>query len=72
MADLHLPRPPADWQADYAQARSQHMASLPFAYFERGRDRLKSEQGWARGLVTREKKAPATLSPKAIDTNPKR
>jgi len=32
-------------------AYRQHMASLDHVYFQRGKDRLRSEQGWAHGLA---------------------
>jgi lysophospholipase L1-like esterase len=73
MAKLKFVQPVPDWNRSYALARTEHLARLPFAYFERGRDRLKSEQGWARGMVTREKRmagAAATQKQTTNDTNP--
>lgn len=55
MTELKMVKPGVNWQEAYELARANHVQTLPFAYFERGRERLKSEQGWARGLVTREK-----------------
>ena len=37
------------------QAYREHLASLSNVYFERARNRLTSEQGWARGQVQRER-----------------
>jgi lysophospholipase L1-like esterase len=57
LTELGMVQPGSDWQQAYDQARAEHLQRLPFVYFERGRDRLRSEQGWARGLVKREKKS---------------
>lgn len=56
MAELHIAAPAAGWETALDQAYRQHLASLPHAYFERGKDRLRSEQGWAHGKVQRVKK----------------
>jgi len=32
-------------------AYRDHLASLDHVYFQRGKDRLRSEQGWAHGLA---------------------
>jgi tetratricopeptide (TPR) repeat protein len=58
LAELEMVEPGPDWQSIYDKARAEHLQRLPFVYFERGRDRLRAEQGWARGLVKREKKTP--------------
>jgi tetratricopeptide (TPR) repeat protein len=55
MAELRLVAPDPGWEQARDQAYLQHLASLPHAYFERGKDRLRSEQGWAHGLVERRK-----------------
>jgi tetratricopeptide (TPR) repeat protein len=62
LTELGIVQPGPDWEQSYDQARAEHLQRLPFVYFERGRDRLRSEQGWARGLVKREKKT-ATSEP---------
>jgi tetratricopeptide (TPR) repeat protein len=67
---LNYVQPASDWQSAYDRARSGHLQSLPFVYFERGRERLRSEQGWARGLVTREKKSPSGTSPESATNAP--
>jgi lysophospholipase L1-like esterase len=58
LTELEMVQPGPDWQQAYDAVRAEHLQRLPFVYFERGRDRLRSEQGWARGLVNREKKTP--------------
>jgi hypothetical protein len=55
MAELRMVTPAAAWEKVRDQSYREHLASLPHAYFERGKDRLKSEQGWAHGLVQRTK-----------------
>ncbi len=42
-----------DWEAARDETYRQHLASLDHVYFERGKSRLRSEQGWARGWVKR-------------------
>jgi lysophospholipase L1-like esterase len=41
------------WAAARDEAYRNHLASLDHVYFERGKSRLRSEQGWARGWVKR-------------------
>ncbi|MCI0361472.1 MAG: GDSL-type esterase/lipase family protein [Planctomycetaceae bacterium] len=53
LADLRLVRRSAGWEADRERAYQTHLASLSHAYFERGKQQLRSEQGWARGWVKR-------------------
>jgi tetratricopeptide (TPR) repeat protein len=48
-------KPAADWQAKKEAAYREHFAGLSHAYFARGRDRLKAEQGWARGQVKKQR-----------------
>jgi phospholipase/lecithinase/hemolysin len=55
MTELRLITPSSNWEAARDQAYRRHVASLSDAYFQRGKDRLRSEQGWAHGLVEREK-----------------
>jgi lysophospholipase L1-like esterase len=50
---LGLVRRDAGWEAASDQAYQAHLASLSHAYFERGKQQLRSEQGWARGWVKR-------------------
>src|SRR4029453_1312813 len=50
---LGLVRRDAGWEAARDQAYQAHLASLSHAYFERGKQQLPPEQGWARGWVTR-------------------
>jgi len=59
LTELGMVQPGSGWQQAYDAARREHLQRLPFVYFERGRDRLRSEQGWARGLVKREKTPPS-------------
>jgi lysophospholipase L1-like esterase len=40
-----------DWEARRDEANRAHLASLDHVYFQRGNDRLQSEQGWAHGLA---------------------
>lgn len=49
--------PLPNWQAKKETAYQEHFAELSHAYFERGRARLKSEQGWARGKVKKKREA---------------
>jgi hypothetical protein len=55
MSELRIIAPAPGWEKKRGRAYREHLASLPHAYFERGKDRLRSEQGWAHGLVRREK-----------------
>ena len=55
MSELRIIAPAPGWEKKRDRAYREHLASLPHAYFERGKDRLRSEQGWAHGLVRREK-----------------
>lgn len=50
---LGLVQRDAGWEAARDQAYHAHLASLSHAYFERGKQQLRSEQGWARGWVKR-------------------
>jgi tetratricopeptide (TPR) repeat protein len=59
MAGLGHVRIAANWAEARDAAYAQHLASLPVVYFERGRQRLRSEQGWARGFVKRERMNPS-------------
>lgn len=43
----------AEWQTAKEASWREHLASLSPVYFERAQQRLKSEQGWARGQVKR-------------------
>lgn len=64
---LKLARRGPAWEAAKDQAYRDHLATLDHVYFQRGKDRLKSEQGWAHGLApaTRANNlaAPTTLDP---------
>lgn len=55
LTELRFVSPAPGWEKLRDEAYRQHLASLPHAYFERGKDRLRSEQGWAHGLVERTK-----------------
>ena len=55
LAELKIVSPAPGWESARDEAFRQHLASLPHAYFERGKDRLRSEQGWAHGKVQRTK-----------------
>ena len=57
LVELNYLQPSDDWQTQKEAAYQQHFAGLPHAYFERGRARLKSEQGWARGQVKKQREA---------------
>src|SRR5262249_4206473 len=48
-------QPAAGWEEKREAAYAAHLQSLSPVYFEHGRQRLRSEQGWARGLVKRPK-----------------
>jgi len=41
----------AGWQEARKTAYREHLAGLDHVYFQRGKDRLRSEQGWAHGLA---------------------
>lgn len=57
--------PTESWEAKVATAYRQHLQTLDHVYFERGRARLASEQGWARGKV---RKPPPINSSIAVPT----
>jgi len=49
MEELKLVQRQTGWQEGRETAYREHLASLDHVYFQRGKDRLKSEQGWAHG-----------------------
>lgn len=51
LAQLNLVRRQAGWESARDQAYRDHLANLDHVYFQRGKDRLRSEQGWAHGLA---------------------
>jgi hypothetical protein len=51
LVELKLVRRQAGWEAARDTAYRDHLASLDHVYFQRGKDRLRSEQGWAHGLA---------------------
>jgi hypothetical protein len=51
MVELKLVHRQADWAPAREKAYRDHLASLDHVYFQRGKDRLRSEQGWAHGLA---------------------
>ena len=51
IVELKLVRRRAGWQVERDKAYRDHLASLDNVYFQRGKDRLRSEQGWAHGLA---------------------
>ena len=51
LAELNVVRRQASWEAARDKAYRDHLASLDHVYFQRGKDRLRSEQGWAHGLA---------------------
>jgi hypothetical protein len=51
MAALKMLPRDSGWQAKRDAAYREHLASLDHVYFQRGKDRLRSEQGWAHGLA---------------------
>jgi lysophospholipase L1-like esterase len=55
LRDQRMVAPIADWEAARDRAYREHLAKLTSAYFERGKQRLRSEQGWAHGRVQRTK-----------------
>ena len=61
MAQLGYVRLGSGWQPARDEACEKHLASLGHVYFERGKQRLQSEQGWAHGKVNREKAAAAAV-----------
>ena len=44
-----------DWQERRQAEYVRHLGSLDFMYFQRGQDRLRGLQRWARGEVTAER-----------------
>lgn len=56
----------SDWESRVAQAYREHLATLDHVYFERGKARLASEQGWARGKV---RKRDSRSASKALPTS---
>jgi tetratricopeptide (TPR) repeat protein len=53
MSELGNVQPASGWEQVRDVAYARHLQSLSSVYFEHGRQRLRSEQGWARGLVKR-------------------
>jgi tetratricopeptide (TPR) repeat protein len=51
MAELKLVNRQPDWAVARDKAYRDHLATLDHVYFQRGKDRLRSEQGWAHGLA---------------------
>lgn len=51
MEQLNMVRRRPDWKSARQTAYREHLASLDHVYFQRGKDRLRSEQGWAHGLA---------------------
>jgi lysophospholipase L1-like esterase len=51
LAELRLVQRRADWEGARDKAYKEHVLKLDHVYFQRGKDRLKSEQGWAHGLA---------------------
>lgn len=51
LVEQKLVRRQGDWQTAKDAAYRDHLASLDHVYFQRGKDRLRTEQGWAHGLA---------------------
>lgn len=51
MEELKLVQRQPDWRDAREKAYREHLAGLDHVYFQRGKDRLRSEQGWAHGLA---------------------
>ncbi|MBW8884502.1 MAG: SGNH/GDSL hydrolase family protein [Planctomycetia bacterium] len=51
LVELGHVRRQAGWETARDKAYRDHLASLDHVYFQRGKDRLRSEQGWAHGLA---------------------
>jgi len=51
LVELKLVRRQSGWETAREKAYRDHLASLDHVYFQRGKDRLRSEQGWAHGLA---------------------
>ena len=51
MAELRLVSRQPGWEIARDKAYKDHLASLDHVYFQRGKDRLRTEQGWAHGLA---------------------
>ncbi|HEY2415964.1 MAG TPA: tetratricopeptide repeat protein [Pirellulaceae bacterium] len=51
MEQLKMVHRAPDWEPAREMAYREHLASLDHVYFQRGKDRLRSEQGWAHGLA---------------------
>jgi tetratricopeptide (TPR) repeat protein len=60
LIELKYVRHENDWQTAKEQAYRQHLEGLSPLYFERAQQRLKSEQGWARGQVKKQRPADHT------------
>jgi tetratricopeptide (TPR) repeat protein len=65
MTDLGYAQPASGWEKARDVAFAEHLQSLNPVYFEHGRQRLRSEQGWARGLVKRPRVGSAEQTPTA-------
>jgi lysophospholipase L1-like esterase len=51
MAGLRLVERREGWEVARDKAYKDHLAALDHVYFQRGKDRLRTEQGWAHGLA---------------------
>jgi lysophospholipase L1-like esterase len=51
MEQLKMIQRRPDWEQAREVAYREHLAGLDHVYFQRGKDRLRSEQGWAHGLA---------------------
>jgi lysophospholipase L1-like esterase len=51
LTELRLVQRQAGWEGARDKAYKEHVLKLDHVYFQRGMDRLKSEQGWAHGLA---------------------
>jgi tetratricopeptide (TPR) repeat protein len=62
LVELKYLQPETDWQTAKERAYREHLAGLSPVYFERAQQRLKSEQGWARGQVKKQRPANNTAT----------
>jgi len=51
LSELRLVQRQDGWEGARDKAYKGHVLKLDHVYFQRGKDRLKSEQGWAHGLA---------------------
>jgi hypothetical protein len=63
MVEMRVVVPAVGWKESRDRAYRNHLTGLTHAYFVRGKQRLDAEQGWAHGLVERERSVDQSTAP---------